>query len=114
MAKPLQVATTIQSQIQSGKDSRGTSGTQMMMCWAYESPSIVHGDDNHWGGLQFYVNGYKHKGKVKVMLSYNDTYTVSFIDQHSNEVHSMDYIHFPELAETIDNFVETGEVLEDA
>ena len=48
------------------------------------------------------------------MLSYNDTYTVSFIDQHSNEVHSMNYIHFPELAETIDNFVETGEVLEDA
>ena len=114
MPKPLQVATTIQSQIQSGRDSKGTPGSHMMMCWAYESASVVDGDDNHWGGLQFYVSGFKHKGKVLVMLHYNDTYTVSFIDHQGDEVHSVDYIHFPELAETIDNFVETGEVLEDA
>lgn len=114
MPKPLQVATTIQSQIQSGKDSKGTPGSHMMMCWLYGSASVVDGDDNHWGGLQFHVSGFKHKGAVKVMLHYNDTYTVTFLDQQSNEVHSVDYIHFPELAETIDNFVETGEELEDA
>lgn len=114
MPKPLQVASTIQSQIQSGRDSKGTSGAHMMMCWAYESASTVEGDDNHWGGLQFYVTGYRHKGKVKVMLHYNDTYTVSFIDQNRLCVHCVDYVHFPELAEVIDNFVETGEVLEDA
>ena len=114
MPKPLQVATTIQSQIHSGRDSKGTSGTHMMMCWAYESPSVVYGDDNHWGGLQFHVSGFEHRGTVTVMLHYNDTYTVTFKDREGDEVHSVDYIHFPELAQVIDSYVESGEVLEDA
>jgi hypothetical protein len=114
MPKPLEIATTIRSQIQSGRDSNGTSGRHMMMCWGYEYPSMVEGYNDYWGGLQFHVSGFKHKGTVKVMLHYNDTYTVFFIDTKGNEVHSIDYIHFPELAETIDNFIETEEVLEDA
>jgi len=114
MPKPLQVATTIQSQLKSGRDSKGTSGAHMMMCWGYDSPSVVEGYNDYWGGLQFHVSGFKHKGTVEVMLHYNDTYTVFFLNNRGKEVYSVDYIHFPELAETIDNFVESGEVLEDA
>ena len=111
--KALHVATTIQSQIQAGRDSKGASGNIMMMCWGYDAPSVIEQEDPYWGGLKFHVSGFRHKGTVSVLLHYNDTYTVSFKDTNGNEKHSVDYIHFPELAETIDNFVETGEALED-
>lgn len=107
MARPQEVAETIQHQLRSGADSRGVSGSHMMMCWAYQKPKVIGGDEDYWGGLEFKVDANKFAGTVKVMLSYNDTYTVYYISRVGLMVHYEERVHAPELAETIDSFVET-------
>jgi len=107
------VPTTILKQIRCGEDSKGTSGLQMMMCWAFQNPwgeSKI--TDAGYGFLEFTVDGARFKGEVRVTLTLSDTYTITFIDNLNTQeviVDTITDVYFPELPEAIDRYVESGQ-----
>ena len=104
---------TILQQIKGGRDSQGNSGQMMMMCWAFQNPwgeSKI--TDAGYGFLEFTVDGARFKGEVRVTLTLSDTYTITFIDNLNTQeviVDTITDVYFPELPETIDRYVESGE-----
>ncbi len=71
------VAVTIRSQIMAGEVPGGgyRGGTHAMMCWGFRDPMCAT-DEDGCHSLIFKVSGLLHKGKVKVKLMGNDTYTI--------------------------------------
>lgn len=57
-------------------------------------------------GLEFKVNGMKHKGTVRIELTYSDTYNVSFI-KNKKVTKSYTDIYCDQLLTLIDETVET-------
>lgn len=56
--------------------------------------------------LRFKVNGLKHKGFVYIVLAYNDTYTIYYVNNSGKIIEKQTDIYFDVLNETIDNYVE--------
>lgn len=108
--KPVEIANTIIKQIQHSRVGDNV-GSLLMMCWGVHNLSVVGKDENHFGGVQFMVDGLKLRGWVSIKLHHNDSYTVTFLDKYDKFCESpavYEYILFPELAEFLDRHIETG------
>ncbi len=96
--KQQEIANTIISQINS---------LDRMALWAYGAKNYAYLGENETrnGGLQFQVNGLKHKGYVAIELTWSDEYTIIFykIGKAGIKVtHKVEGIHFPELITHLD------------
>jgi hypothetical protein len=94
----LEVAKTILSQL------RGL-GMVKMMCWGANS---FVGSQNF---LEFKVQGFKLKGRVRVTLTSMDDYTITFYKPRGKEPYkTVEGIYFDEMVDVIDREVEyTGD-----
>ena len=54
------------------------------------------------GGLQFQVNGFKHKGIVRVQLKWIDTYTITFINEKGVTVKEVEDVYCDMLVDVLD------------
>ena len=75
----------------------------VMWSWGVTDPKALGNNE----GLIFSVNGFKHKGKVKVV--YNvvmDLFVVMLIDSQNNELQRFEDVYFDCLVEIIDEAVE--------
>lgn len=65
--------------------------------------------DQTEGGLQFKVNGIKHKGLVKIELQFNDTYRIRTVKIRKQQVvicEEREDVFFDELIEHLDEMIE--------
>lgn len=98
----MEIANTILQQIQ---------GMDRWALMAWGAKNFVGGKlDGKHEGLKFQVNGLKFKGWVMVLYNYGmDTYTVKTYKLVKGDVkyyHEQEDVHFPELVEVIDGFIE--------
>ena len=73
----------------------------ILMSWGFQSPTFIQ------QGLAFFVNGFKHKGLVKI--TYNDgqdLFDVYLIDETGKIVDTINMVYFDQLVEVIDERVE--------
>jgi hypothetical protein len=54
------------------------------------------------GGLQFEVNGLRHKGIVRIQLKWIDTYTITFINKRSEIVKEVEDVYCDMLVDILD------------
>lgn len=54
------------------------------------------------GGLQFHVNGYKHKGIVRIQLKWIDTYTISFLNKKGEIKKQVENVYCDMLVDILD------------
>ncbi len=102
------VAGTIRDQIRFGDVEGCQNGTHAMMCWGFQNP-MCDTDADGLHSLIFKVNGLKHKGKVKVKLMGNDTYTIfTYKARQPDWVEVMDNVYCEDLAQLLDNLIEKG------
>lgn len=100
------VAVTIRNQIMAGSVRGCKNGAHAMMCWGFKNP-LRDTDDEQRHSLIFQVSGLTFKGKVKVRLDHNDTYSIHFYkypwetwkEQESD-------VYCEELAQILDNLIE--------
>jgi hypothetical protein len=71
---------------------------------AYGSKNFVALSESkeYQGGLQFQVNGYNHKGIVKVQLKWIDTYTITFINKKGDAVKEVEDVYCDMLVDVLD------------
>ena len=103
----MNVPETILHQLRCGVDAHGNTGTIMMMCWGVDN--ICGSNDESDGGrgfLSFSVNGRLFQGKVFIHLSWNDTYTIEFVEDDNICVSVLHDVYFDELTNRIDRYVE--------
>lgn len=67
---------------------------------------VVPSSDKHLGGVSFNVNGLHHKGAVQIVLAFNDTYIIEFMDNRSEVIKSVDGVYCDMLVGVLD-YVET-------
>ena len=73
----------------------------VLMSWGFESPVVVK------LGLQFKVNGFKHKGLVRILYNEGaDLFDIELLDSDMNVIESLAGIYFDQLVDTIDEHVE--------
>jgi hypothetical protein len=60
---------------------------------------------DYQGGLQFQVNGFHHKGFVKIQLKWIDTYTITFISKKGEIVKEVEDVYCDMLVDVLD-FIE--------
>lgn len=85
------------------------AGLPVRWSWGIHALKALPPKDGMRGGLQFAVNGAKHKGHVRVWLTGGDDYTIELgtLRGSFNVSYSVDGIYCDELATTIDGMVET-------
>nr|WP_315193470.1 hypothetical protein [uncultured Flavobacterium sp.] len=54
------------------------------------------------GGLQFKVNGYKHKGIVRIQLKWIDTYTITFVSKKGEIIKKVEDVYCDMLVDILD------------
>lgn len=54
------------------------------------------------GGVQFQVNGYHHKGIVRIQLKWIDTYTISFLSKKGETVKEVEDVYCDMLIDILD------------
>ena len=59
-------------------------------------------------GIKMVTNGFKHKGRVDVDLTWADDYTIKFYDKKENVIKSLERVYAPELCRTLDIHIESG------
>ena len=86
------------------------SQPQILFSWGFISPKAL--EDNK--GLVFEVNGFKHKGWVKVIYNEGkDLFEVNLIDDKGIEVKKIEDVFFDLLVEVIDEAVERTDDYDD-
>jgi hypothetical protein len=76
----------------------------VVMSWGFHNAIAL---DN---GLQFRVNGYKHRGRVRVIYDEGlDLFNVVLLDRNGNETKREDGIYLDCLVNVIDRLVEKTE-----
>jgi hypothetical protein len=73
---------------------------------AYNFAAVAQ-KDGFIGGLEFKVNGLKHKGWVKIRLTWADEYEISFVNRNREVVKTVGGVFCDELVAVLD-FVEKG------
>lgn len=79
------------------------SSRMIMWSWGFSNPKALPNNE----GLIFRVNGFKHKGLVKV--AYNegmDLFEVILLDKQNNELQRIEDVYFDQLVDVIDEAVE--------
>ena len=107
MTRAVEIATIILEQIKEGTTSnvgRTISGRHAMLCWGVRKLNAVSENEQWEGGLEFVVSGVKYSGLVRVLLAWDDTYTIKL-----NNDTTRTNIYFDQLTEVIDALVEIGE-----
>jgi hypothetical protein len=75
----------------------------IMWSWGFNTPAALA--DNK--GLAFKVNGFIHKGWVKVIYNEgNDLFNIVLINRKRTVVREIEGIYFDQLVEVIDNAIE--------
>lgn len=97
------VAVTIRDQIRFGSVRGCRNGTHAMMCWGFQTPTRMT-DEDGLHSLIFKVNGLKYKGKVKVKLMGNDTYSIFLFN--GNWRLEREDVYCEELAQILDTIIE--------
>ena len=59
-------------------------------------------------GIKMICNGFKHKGRVDVDLTWADDYTIKFYDKKQNVIKTLERVYAPELCRTLDIHIESG------
>lgn len=59
-------------------------------------------DETRMGGLTFKVNGYNHKGWVKIELTWSDEYRIHFINRKRVNVKTVEGVYCDELVQVLD------------
>ncbi len=74
-----------------------------MWSWGFHNPVALPNDE----GLIFRVNGFKHKGFVKVVYNEGkDLFVVILLDNQNNESQRLEDVYFDMLVNVIDEAVE--------
>lgn len=77
------------------------SQLMVVFSWGFNSPMAIE------NGLQFNVEGYKHKGKVRVMYNEGlDLFEVTLLNADGSVKEKANEVYFDALVETIDDMVE--------
>ena len=59
-------------------------------------------------GIKMICNGFKHKGRVDIDLTWADDYTIKFYDKHGSIINTLERVYAPELCRTLDIHIESG------
>ena len=59
-------------------------------------------------GIKMNTNGFKHKGRVDIDLTWADDYTIKFYDKKDNIINKLERVYAPELCRTLDIHIESG------
>ena len=59
-------------------------------------------------GIKMNTNGFKHKGRVDVDLTWADDYTIKFYDKKDNVINTLERVYAPEICRTLDIHIESG------
>lgn len=74
-----------------------------MWSWGFSYPKALPNNE----GLIFNVNGFKHKGCVKVVYNEGmDLFAVILLDKQNNELQRIEDVYFDQLVDVIDEAVE--------
>ena len=77
------------------------SQLMIVLSWGFHNPVALN------NGLQFQVNGYKHKGKVQVKYDEgSDLFSVILLDRTGKETRKEEGIYLDCLVNVIDRLVE--------
>lgn len=95
----------IMQQIMAGFGADGSSGKACWMSWGAQDPKALEETSQYRGGLVFRTQGFKHKGKVFVWLSWLDTYVIEFLPDKGEKTVIQD-IYYDNLTFAIDRNVE--------
>jgi len=102
--RTIEIAKTIMSQIKViDYWALGSYGANMY--------AAMSEDETRIGGLTFKVNGFNHRGWVKVELTWSDEYRVHFINRNRVLVRSIDGVFCDELVTVLD-WIEKGDEVE--
>jgi hypothetical protein len=79
------------------------SNKMILWSWGFQKPKALSKDE----GLIFHVNGFKHKGFVKVLYNEGkDLFVVILIDNKHNVLQTINDVYFDCLVDVIDEAVE--------
>ena len=83
--------------------------TPTSWCWGAEEYCKYHNADYSLEFLQFKVNGYKHKGLVRIIMDRGqDLLDVELLNYEANKVlYRINGLYIDQIVEVIDNLVET-------
>ncbi len=71
--------------------------------WGFSKPQALPNNE----GLIFIVNGFKHKGFVKVVYNEgNDVFVVILLDSQNNELNRIEDVYLDSLVSVVDEAVE--------
>ena len=59
-------------------------------------------------GIKMNTNGFKHKGRIDIDLTWADDYTIKFYDKKDNVINTLERVYAPELCRTLDIHIESG------
>jgi len=91
----IEIASTILHQIKSLDYSA-------LMAWGARNFLALPETDDCLGGIRFNVNGLKHNGLVKIMLTYADDYSIYFLSSNGEIVHQVEGVYCDMLVEVLD------------
>lgn len=78
----------------------------ILMSWGFEHKSMKVIE----GGLEFGCNGFKHKGKVQIVLDEGyDMFVIHLISENGENVKTVENIYFDKLISAIDENIEKTE-----
>ena len=85
--------------------------TQLMVVfsWGAHNFKALGESEEGEGGLEFQVNGFKHKGRVRIMLNWLDTFDVYLLDNNGNITEKMGDVYVDNLISVVDDMVEKVE-----
>ena len=77
-----------------------------LMAYGAKDFAMLSQNKDRRGGLEFKVNGLRHKGWVRISLTWADLYKVETVNWRRNLKDSIDEVYFDQLVEVLDAFVE--------
>jgi hypothetical protein len=80
-------------------------GSVKMMSWGANRFTCGN-NENNTAYLSFFVDGYLHKGKVVIVLEWNDTYTIKLFNTKHVFVNKRENVYCDELTDVVDSMVE--------
>lgn len=77
-----------------------------LMAYGAKNFAMISQNAERRGGLEFKVNGLRHKGWVRIILTWGDVYRIETVNRKRNIVDTLDDVYFDELVYHLDRFVE--------
>ena len=78
----------------------------MVFSWGAHNFKAIGESEEGEGGLEFEVNGFKHAGKVKVVLNWLDLFDVYLINQDDTLKEKIENVFVDSLINVIDHAIE--------